>query len=75
MPEQPRQQSQVNQLLDELDMLNYRLADKLDMYMSPSTPTLGEAKVANTPTNPSVLVMRLRNLVDQLRDIDNRLNI
>ena len=74
MPEQPRQQSQVNQLLDELDMLNYQLADKLDMYMSPSTPTLGEAKVANQ-NNPSVLVMRLQNLVAQLRDIDNRLNI
>lgn len=74
MPEQPRQQSQVNQLLDELDMLNYRLADKLDMYMSPSTPTLGEAKVASQ-NNPSVLVMRLQNLVAQLRDIDNRLNI
>lgn len=73
MPEQPRQQSQVNQLLDELDMLSYRLADKLDMIMSPTLPTtVGEAK---NISNPSVLVMRLQNLVAQLRDIDNRINL
>jgi len=69
----PKQGSEVTKYLDEADMLSYRLADKLDMVLAPSMPSvgLGEKNVHN----PSLLVTRLQNLVAQLRDIDNRLNI
>ena len=71
--EQTPRQSEVTKHLDELDMLSYRLADKLDMILTSSTPTvgLGEKNI----NNPSILVTRLQNLVAQLRDIDNRINL
>lgn len=73
MENTPRRESDVNRYLDELDKLSYVLADKLDMVLSPSIPTV--SGMEKGIDNPSLLVTRLKNLVAQLRDIDNRINL
>lgn len=75
--ENTTRQSDVIKYLDELDMLSYRLADKLDMVLNPPTPTPTPtvAGIDKDINQPSTLVIRLKNLTSQLRDIDNRINL
>lgn len=68
-----RRESEVTKYLDELDMLGYRLSEKLDLVLDPATPNV--ASMEKSPGNPSLLLTRLRNIVLQLRDLGDRINI
>lgn len=67
--------SKVMKMLDEIDMLSYRLADKLDNVLLPNYPGAVAAKERLDEPAQSLLVMRLTNIVNQLASIDNRINL